>query len=243
MTFEREIEPFNLRRDALVKIHADQCGVKLDEFHSHTVYNPDIVLQANRNDVPMRYQSFMSLVSNKTVPKSIEITEKHKILPKHQPPKDKNENANSACYDLPPLSELTNEADLGPLVYHGGEIEALKRLDKMMSNKKWVGEFEKPKTAPNSLRPSTTVLSPYVTFGCLSSRLFFERLQAVLNTCKKPSQPPVSLMGQLMWREFYYVAAVAEPNFDKMVGNKICRQIPWRYDENLLEAWAHGRTG
>lgn len=44
-------------------------------------------------------------------------------------------------------------------------------------------------------------------------------------------------MGQLMWREFYYVAAAAEPNFDKMVGNKICRQIPWHFDDQLISAW------
>lgn len=50
-------------------------------------------------------------------------------------------------------------------------------------------------------------------------------------------------MGQLMWREFYYVAAASEPNFDKMVGNKICRQIPWHYDDGLIHAWAHGQTG
>lgn len=43
----------------------------------------------------------------------------------------------------------------------------------------------------------------------------------------KHSQPPVSLMGQLLWREFYYLAGHGVPNFDKMVGNPICKQIPW----------------
>lgn len=85
--------------------------------------------------------------------------------------------------------------------------------------------------------------SPYITFGCLSSRLFYHKLKAVLSKAKKYSKPPVSLMGQLMWREFYYVAAASEPNFDKMVGNKICRQIPWAFDDQLINAWAHGRTG
>ena len=39
--------------------------------------------------------------------------------------------------------------------------------------------FEKPNTSPNSLSPSTTVLSPYLKFGCLSPRLFFHGLQKV----------------------------------------------------------------
>lgn len=39
--------------------------------------------------------------------------------------------------------------------------------------------FEKPQTSPNSLSPSTTVLSPYVTFGCLSARTFWWRIAEV----------------------------------------------------------------
>jgi hypothetical protein len=37
----------------------------------------------------------------------------------------------------------------------------------------WAATFSKPATAPNSLSPSTTVLSPYVTHGCLSARTFY----------------------------------------------------------------------
>lgn len=244
MTFESEIEPFNQRRDALVKIHADQFNVKLDEFHSHTIYNPHLVLASNNNEVPMRYQSFLGLVENKKVAPAVDITDKHKLKKQHQPPKDAKETANTSCYDVPALIELPlNEAELGPNKFPGGETEALDRMEKMLSRKKWIYEFEKPKTAPNSIEPSTTVLSPYITFGCLSSRLFYHKLKALLRKASKHSKPPVSLMGQLMWREFYYVAAAAEPNFDKMVGNKICRQIPWHFDDQLINAWAHGKTG
>lgn len=244
MTFESEIENFNQRRDALVKIIADEHNVKLDEFQTHTVYNPHLVLQSNNNQVPMKYQSFINLVHGKKVPPAESMTSKHKIKTQHEPPKDSNELANPSCYDVPELSELPlNESELGPNKFPGGENEALKRMETMLSRKQWIWDFEKPKTAPNSIEPSTTVLSPYITFGCLSSRLFFHKLNAVLSKAKKHSQPPVSLMGQLMWREFYYVAAAGEPNFDKMVGNKICRQIPWQYDEQLLNSWAHGKTG
>lgn len=59
----------------------------------------------------------------------------------------------------------------------------------------------------------------------------------------KHSQPPVSLEGQLLWREFYYLVASATPNFDKMEGNPICRQIPWNHDKELLAAWENGKTG
>ena len=94
------------------------------------------------------------------------------------------------------------------------------------------------------LSPSTTALSPYLKFGCVSSRLFAAKLRAVYSAAKgKHSAPPVSLMGQLLWREFYYAAALGTPNFGKMVGNPICRQVPWGADAQLLAAWEEGRTG
>lgn len=138
----------------------------------------------------------------------------------------------------------------------------------------WIAAFEKPQTSPNALSPSTTVLSPYLKFGCLSPRTFFWGLQDVLQRVRRGSTlwllnyalsvsslvsysaqqhprhslPPVSLVGQLYWREFFYLNGYAIRHFDKMVGNTICRQIPWRKDgedetERLLQAWEEGRTG
>ena len=87
--------------------------------------------------------------------------------------------------------------------------------------------FEKPKTNPAALRPSTTVLSPYLKFGCVSPALFHRRLSAVYAAAPRGaavSRPPVSLEGQLLWRDFFITCGSATPNFDRMAGNPICRQ-------------------
>ena len=57
------------------------------------------------------------------------------------------------------------------------------------------------------------------------------------------TQPPVSLRGQLLWREFFCLVGHATPNFDRMLGSPICRQIPWANNQEHLDAWEHGRTG
>lgn len=44
---------------------------------------------------------------------------------------------------------------------------------------------------------------------------------------KAHTKPPVSLLGQLLWREFYYCAAAHTPNYHRMEGNPICKQIDW----------------
>ena len=43
----------------------------------------------------------------------------------------------------------------------------------------WLCGFKKPETEPTSLSPSTTVLSPYLKFGCLSVRTFWWWLDEV----------------------------------------------------------------
>jgi cryptochrome len=46
-----------------------------------------------------------------------------------------------------------------------------------------------------------------------------------------------------MWREYNYFMAYTTPNFDKIVGNPVARQIPWDNDPALLEAWKNSQTG
>ena len=80
------------------------------------------------------------------------------------------------------------------------------------------------------------MLSPYLKFGCLSPRLFWYRLHETLGRFSgQKAQPPVSLVGQLLWREFYYCVGAFTPNFDKMEGNPICVQVDWDENEEYLK--------
>jgi cryptochrome len=136
-----------------------------------------------------------------------------------------------------------DEAKCGPCLYPGGESEALRRFHLKFENEAWISSFEKPNTSPNSLEPSTTVLSPYLKFGNLSPKLFYWRLKEAYSKYKKHSQPPVSLEGQLLWREFFYFVGAFTDNFDRIEGNSLCRQIKWDNDDRLVEAWRQGKTG
>ncbi|XP_055837387.1 cryptochrome-2 [Episyrphus balteatus] len=242
LTFETDIEPYARKRDASVVKLCNEHNVEVAQFSSHTIYNPEIVLRRNMGKPPLTYQKFLSLVEKLPVPEP--ASEPGKLPKSNQPSADEEETLNPKCYDPPSIAEVIERVqELGINKFPGGETEGLRRLDESLKNSSWVCSFEKPNTSPNSLEPSTTVLSPYLKFGCLSSLLFYKRLKKILEKNSKHSKPPVSLMGQLMWREFYYTAGAAEPNFDRMIGNSICLQIPWEKNDEHLEAWAHGRTG
>ena len=79
--------------------------------------------------------------------------------------------------------------------HRGGETVALEMLGDM--GREYMSTFEKPKTAPTALKASTTLLSPHMHFGSLGVREFYWRVADL----KPKSQPPASLIGQLLFRE------------------------------------------
>lgn len=128
--------------------------------------------------------------------------------------------------------------------FKGGETEALRIMKEYMKDKQRVLTFQKPHTDPTALTPHTTALSPYLKFGCLSIRLFYEELQKLIKANGgKCTTPPESLLGQLYWREFFYSKSYTVPNFHKMEGSTLCRQITWGRDKELIKKWEMGQTG
>lgn len=254
ITYENEIEPYAQQSYINLKKIAQRHGIELSGLNSNNLYDFKKVLELNEGKPPTTYQKFLSLAAKLTVPKPIKTfvrndAQKHfsrvnSLITRKEPTLDSSEQRDNTCYDIPSMDEMpVNTDDLGPVLHPGGEDEAMRRMYKALEDEQWIANFKKPETEPNSLEPSTTVLSPYIAFGCLSSRVFYHELQEVLKRHRKHSEPPVSLVGQLMWREFFYTAGFSEPNFDKMTGNTLCRQISWNHDDEVVTMWANGQTG
>lgn len=236
LTTQVDIDPEIVEQDKVIDKIADEKDIFIVRRVQHTVYDIHSVIKKNNGVIPMTYQKFLSLVNDVKVKESMDI--QNKVSDDCNPP-----DHNSTDYNVPTLEDVgLDESDLGTCKFPGGETEALKRLNFYMAKKQWVCKFEKPNSSPNSIEPSTTVLSPYLSHGCLSAKLFYHKLKEVENGVPH-TMPPVSLLGQLMWREFYYTAGAGTKNFDKMVGNTVCTQIPWGKNDEHLKAWAEGRTG
>ena len=87
--------------------------------------------------------------------------------------------------------------NLKPPVWAGGETEALNRLDRHLERKAWVASFGKPKMNTQSLLPSQTGLSPYLKFGCLSTRLFYHALRDLYKKVEYFSQNLPFIIGKI----------------------------------------------
>ena len=86
----------------------------------------------------------------------------------------------------------------------------LERLKKKISEAPdYVNQFSKPDTFStnedgNPLEPTTTGLSPYISTGCLSARHVWSEVE-IANLNSEHTEPPRSLIGQLMFREMFYL--------------------------------------
>ncbi|KAG1970170.1 cryptochrome-1 [Pimephales promelas] len=234
LTFEVDTEPYSRSRDEEVMKLAKEYGVEVIPKISHTLYNIDRIIDENNGKTPLTYVRFQSVLKAIGPPKKpVPAPTKEDMSGVSTPISEDHEEK----FGIPTLEDLGLDASsLGPDLFPGGEQEALRRLDEHMQRPGWVCKFEKPQTSPNALTPSTTVLSPYVRSGCLSARTFWWRLSDVYRA-KKHSEPPVSLHGQLLWREFFYTTAVGIPNFDRMEGNPHCVQVDWDNHPEHLAAW------
>uniref|UniRef100_A0A803LEG8 Photolyase/cryptochrome alpha/beta domain-containing protein n=1 Tax=Chenopodium quinoa TaxID=63459 RepID=A0A803LEG8_CHEQI len=211
LCFEYDTDPYYQDLSARVEKYASQEGIEVFSPVSHTLFDPRAVIAKNGGKPPLTYQSFLKVAGQPTWASSPVSTGPSSI----PPPGDIGDLQIS---NVPTMEELgyldVGQHEFSP--FKGGEFEALKRLKQSLDDKAWVAKFEKPKGNPSSfLKPATTVLSPYLKFGCISSRYFYQCIQEVYKSVKQHTSPPVSLLGQ----------------------------IPWNEDSELLAAWRDGRTG
>jgi len=241
LTYEFDSEPYAKERDRNIENVAKSKGVQVKVEVSHTLFDLERIYDQNGGKAPLTYQRFQTVFAALGAPPKAKPAPE--TLGCSTPKREKE-------FDVPKtLIEMGIDPEklkipLAPVVFPGGETSALSRMEKHCARTNWVAKFEKPQTSPNALEPATTVLSPYLKFGCLSPRLFWYRLHETLGRFSgQKSQPPVSLVGQLLWREFYYCVGAFTPNFDKMEGNPICVQVDWDENEEFFKAWRESRTG
>uniref|UniRef100_A0A0W0FWC1 Photolyase/cryptochrome alpha/beta domain-containing protein n=1 Tax=Moniliophthora roreri TaxID=221103 RepID=A0A0W0FWC1_MONRR len=294
LVYEKDTAGYACIRDAEIKRIVSEAGVEVVDVLGHTLYDPEQVVKSNGGKATLSLSSWHSAV------KKLQEPPRPLPAPKSLPPPgdttisdlnvsdhskrasgdvDINEETRLSqvtCYgpshnfEIPTLEELgLPEATTS---IRGGEKEALRRLEEFCKNKEQVALFAKPKTSPAEFDPpATTLLSPYLKFGCLGVHEFLWRVRDTISEWKKSSKnaskaskEPENLEGQLAFREMYYAAEFAQgTEFGQIRGNSICRYIDWhlqnQYDgdgkiivprprgeseaEDRFLAWKEGRTG
>ncbi|CAG5076754.1 Oidioi.mRNA.OKI2018_I69.PAR.g8536.t1.cds [Oikopleura dioica] len=233
MTWMKDAEIFYRERDEEITKVVHRMEIKTKSFLGHTLYDPDEVIAKNGGKIPLTMEEFYETINDMEQPGAPcpTVTAKHfkNCLPRAV------ENHDS-LYGIPKIAAWGHSAPRSLTIYKGGERQALKVLKAKMADSTLFtlnGFNQGVKTK----LPHTTYLSPYQNYGCISTRFFWKSAE------KLPAEKTIILRGQMIYREFFYVAASQVNNFTKMTGNRICRQIDWYENADHLKAWKEGKTG
>ncbi|KAI9695508.1 MAG: hypothetical protein M1836_006425 [Candelina mexicana] len=289
LVFEKDTDAYAQERDAQVKDLAKEAGVEIImEKHGRTLYDSDLLVKENGGHPTMSISQVEKVGPQigeipKPIPAPTHLPDPGDTkldFEQEKPSQEPDINAiqrqssdrsythiagPNNDFAVPTLTELGMEP--ATTQHRGGETVALKVLSDIISNTDYTATFQKPNTAPTAFDPqATTLLSPHLHFGTISSREFYWRVQEVVDNYKgNASSPPTSLTGQLLFRDMYFGAQAALGyKFGQTVGNSHCRFIPWHLPskvdsktglvtgdynidsqeaETWFQRWKWGRTG
>ena len=113
----------------------------------------------------------------------------------------------------------------------GGERAGRERLERFLAD----GQHGYARSR-DSLAASTSGLSPYLHFGCLSAREVESRLDN--------GDGPAAFQRQLCWRDFHHHVLLHFPaNVRSEFQARYRGAIAWNRSHELFSAWCEGRTG
>lgn len=112
------------------------------------------------------------------------------------------------------------------ILVRGGRDNGLKQLKNALRN---ISHYSKTR---DELSKSTSELSAYIKFGCVSIREVYK----IFKTNK-------SFIRQLYWRDFYASILTFFPYVLGSAMNTKYNKIHWNHNENWLNAWKNGETG
>ncbi|TAQ87843.1 hypothetical protein B7494_g3824 [Chlorociboria aeruginascens] len=251
LVFEKDTDAYARQRDYLIMEAARVAGVEVIVQPGRTLWDSDELVRENNGKPTMTLSQVQTAGSRigpiqrpmpapRSIPDPGELTlEFEQQKPEYKP--DLNNairghddqsyekiSGPDGDFAVPTMEELGFPAATTP--HRGGETIALQMLDKIIVDEDYTAKFEKPKTAPTAFEPqATTLLSPHLHFGSLSVREFYWRVQDVVsNYSGTTSKPPVSLTGQLLFRDMYLgaQARLGFP-FGQTEHNSHCRFMPW----------------
>lgn len=130
LTFECETEPFGQRRDVAVAVLGEEHGVEVISKPSHTLYDPEKIIESNGGEAPLVIKTFENVVRQMGPPeKPVDAVNKEMFKGCICPV---SSDYNSK-FGVPHLNELGfQESDVtSGEMWVGGEREAIKRLTEL----------------------------------------------------------------------------------------------------------------
>lgn len=249
LLFERVYTPLEMEEEKQLREWVEnnprQPCLRIESFCCFNLANDFFQMPASSNihDGPLSYNPFVRKLEQIGISDPVEISLDEAMAKLNS---SNSSGAEGSCIQ----PDMTDACFVVP----PGEQAALHRLSEKLRCRQTQGwdpmTFSKPDTCAMSLLPSTTLLSPYLSAGFLSVRLFHKELVRMEAAHPDPSKPPQSLRGQLYWREFSHFLGFL---FGRSFDGYHCCCLPRRAKSNEIvghdsdlswyEKFRAGKTG
>ena len=213
--FNSDYSPYAIKRDLdIIKI-CDTKGITVEYGQDYYLHPPGTILNGQGNT----YQKFTPYY-NIASKKKVDVPAKFKKI--HFATSNKHLQHNISLNDA--LKRFTK---INPnILLHGGRTNAIKQLHEAAKN---IKNYSK---THNELSHSTSQLSAFIKFGCISIREVYKTFRLKHD-----------FIRQLFWRDFYANILYA---FPQVLGHALkpnYNKIKWHHNNNWFKKWCNGETG
>lgn len=213
--FNYDYTPYALKRDKSITELCKKIGIPFLLSHDYYLTQPLTLL--NHSGKPyQKFTPYFNAVADTEMQNPISMKKLH-FSNKHM-----NSSKLITLQDALQRFTKVNEQ----IAVRGGREKALKQLLRAAKTQKFY------KTSRNDLATTTSRLSAYIKFGCVSIREVYRMLQTNHD-----------LSRQLIWRDFYAQVLYAFPHVLGHTLNPSYDAIVWGKNKRYLDAWKNGKTG
>ncbi len=222
--WNRRYEPEIIRRDARIKEHFKEQGLKVSSFCSALLFEPWQVATGEGKAYKV-FTPFSKAVAKLETPEPVPMPSRIQMAESHL------------------QSMNLEELELLPKIPWTSGIRTFWSADSQLAGD-WLDAFldaslvryHTRRDIPGEL--STSRLSPYLAWGEIGPR----QVRAALLRCAN-GKGKETFDRELLWREFAYHVLYHFPKTPQQPLQSRFNHFPWEPDEGLLKAWQAGQTG
>ena len=221
--YNKDYTPYAVKRDTGIQNFCEENEIECHEYQDYLLAEPGSILTKSKTPYKV-YGQFQKRMVQTKIPRAKKLSKTlMKKLGKQTFQKP------ISILESTFLKKYYKEQDV--------EIRGGRRLG--LAILKSIGDFNNYASMRNELTYSTTQLSAYIKFGCISIREVYWKIRAKVKNEGSRS----NLINQLIWRDFYFHIMY---HFPKSMGNNFREKFDgfkWKNNKSWFKAWCEGRTG
>ncbi|UAM99970.1 DASH family cryptochrome [Polaribacter litorisediminis] len=207
-------------------------NIKFIEDYDQFLYHPDTVSKKFEN-IPNVFTSFRKKLEKYVA-----------ILPENNVGKLASENLIENHTEIPTLKMLGFDAfethRNSAFPFHGGETEALKRIENYFFETKKVGFYKKTRNGLVGVDYSTK-FSPWLANGSLSAKTIYYKIKEYEKE-NGANESTYWVIFELIWRDYFkYISLKYESKLFK-IGGILDRAYDWNTNQEMVQQWIEGET-